>query len=314
MKKTLFAVALWLIPVLALAGPPCGSEQSTPGYLCGGLSPNGFVSMAPMTGLEISPVLSAPLSLTSGGLSVTVNTSTFGLLAANNNFTGINQFSNSAGLSISATLSAKSLVIAGTTETFPASGLVVGTTDTQTLTNKSIVASEINSGTLAAARGGTGVSNTTSLTWSGTATTLVFASGFPTYTFPLITDTLAGLGSVQNYTATQRSAPVTITVSTVTFTPDGSTGNNWSLTLNTSACSCTLANPTNVEVGASGIIQVIQPASGGPSTITTWGSDYKFAGGIKPTLSTANNAVDTLSYTVIDATHIEIQTFGLAFQ
>jgi hypothetical protein len=39
------------------------------------------------------------------------------------------------------------------------SGTVVGTSDTQTLTNKSIDASEINSGTLASARGGAGAIN-----------------------------------------------------------------------------------------------------------------------------------------------------------
>lgn len=40
--------------------------------------------------------------------------------------------------------------VSGTTETFPASGNIVGTSDTQSLTNKSIVASEVNSGTLGA--------------------------------------------------------------------------------------------------------------------------------------------------------------------
>lgn len=40
--------------------------------------------------------------------------------------------------------------VSGTAQTFPASGLLVGTTDTQTLTGKSIAGSEINSGTVAA--------------------------------------------------------------------------------------------------------------------------------------------------------------------
>lgn len=38
--------------------------------------------------------------------------------------------------------------ISGQAETFPGTGLIVGTTDTQTLTNKSIAGSEINSGTI----------------------------------------------------------------------------------------------------------------------------------------------------------------------
>ena len=42
--------------------------------------------------------------------------------------------------------------ISGTPETFPTSGLIVGTTDTQTLTNKSISGAQINSGTIPAAQ------------------------------------------------------------------------------------------------------------------------------------------------------------------
>ena len=43
-----------------------------------------------------------------------------------------------------------------TGQTFPGSGIIVGTTDTQTLTNKSIAGSEINSGTVGSAYGGAG--------------------------------------------------------------------------------------------------------------------------------------------------------------
>ncbi len=61
----------------------------------------------------------------------------FVTLAGNNTWTGTNNFTGTFQKS-------------GTTETFPASGSIVGTSDTQTLTNKSIVASQINSGTLPA--------------------------------------------------------------------------------------------------------------------------------------------------------------------
>src|SRR5262249_9072657 len=56
-----------------------------------------------------------------------------------NTWTGLNNFTST-------------FQINGTTETFPSSGILVGTTDNQTLTNKSIAASEINSGNLAIAR------------------------------------------------------------------------------------------------------------------------------------------------------------------
>src|SRR6202042_653642 len=42
--------------------------------------------------------------------------------------------------------------ISSVTQTFPASGNLVGTTDVQTLTNKSINAAEVNSGTLPCAQ------------------------------------------------------------------------------------------------------------------------------------------------------------------
>lgn len=58
-----------------------------------------------------------------------------------------------AGMNVSGTANfTGTLEVGGTAETFPASGLIVGTTDSQTLTNKSIAGSEIDSGTVPAAR------------------------------------------------------------------------------------------------------------------------------------------------------------------
>jgi len=96
--------------------------------------------------------------------------------------------------------------------------------------------------------------------------------------------------------------PTVLTVSSHTFTADLSTGINFSVTLETSACSCTMANPTHVWAGASGFIEIIQPASGGPATITTWSGNWKFSGGTKPTLSTAANAKDIVPF-FCDATN-----------
>lgn len=125
---------------------------------------------------------------------------------------------------------------------------------------------------------------------------------------------IARLASAQSFTAAQRGTPVALTISTATFTPNFDTGQNYSATLVHASCPCTIANPSTTPVaGQSGTFQIIQ-SSTGSDTIGTWGSQYKFAGGTKPTLSTAANAVDTLSYFVVDATHIQVSTFGLAFQ
>jgi len=96
--------------------------------------------------------------------------------------------------------------------------------------------------------------------------------------------------------------PTVLTVSSHTFTANFANGINFSVTLETSACSCTMASPTNVWAGASGFIEIIQPASGGPATITTWGTNWKFPGGTKPTLSTAASAKDVVPF-FCDATN-----------
>lgn len=60
----------------------------------------------------------------------------------------------------------------------------------------------------------------------------------------------------------------------------------------------TLGNPTNEKVGQAGYIRITQPSSGGPWTMA-YGSDWEFAGGTAPVLSTAANAEDLLFYVVL---------------
>jgi hypothetical protein len=64
----------------------------------------------------------------------------------------------------------------------------------------------------------------------------------------------------------------------------------------------TLGNPTNEKVGQSGVIRVIQDATG--SRTLAYGTDWEFAGGTAPTLSTAANAEDLLFYHVIAADRV----------
>ena len=75
--------------------------------------------------------------------------------------------------------------------------------------------------------------------------------------------------------------------------------NNFSVTL---AGSRTLANPTNTVAGQSGSIFITQDGTG--SRTLAYGSNFKFAGGTAPTLSTTAAAVDRLDYVVAAATKI----------
>ena len=84
-----------------------------------------------------------------------------------------------------------------------------------------------------------------------------------------------------------------------TITPDFSTANYFSLTIGGVR---TLANPTNQTAGQSGTIVITQDGTGGRTL--AYGSNYKFAGGTVPTLTTTAGAVDTLAYYVESASRI----------
>ena len=64
----------------------------------------------------------------------------------------------------------------------------------------------------------------------------------------------------------------------------------------------TLGQPSNTKVGQSGFIKITQDGTG--SRTLAYHSDWKFAGGTDPTLSTAAGTVDVLNYQVIAANFI----------
>ena len=81
---------------------------------------------------------------------------------------------------------------------------------------------------------------------------------------------------------------------------DLSNGNNFVVTLGGNR---TLNNPTNIVVGQTGQIYVIQDGTG--SRTLSYGSYWKFSGGTAPTLTTTANAVDLLVYNVRAADKID---------
>jgi len=107
----------------------------------------------------------------------------------------------------------------------------------------------------------------------------------------------------QTFTAAQRGAISAIAVAAgdTTKTLDFATANNFQLTLANTG-SCELANPSNLTAGQSGSIFIVQDATG--SRILTYGSQFDFAGGTAPTLSTAADAVDRIDLIVRSATSI----------
>lgn len=182
-----------------------------------------------------------------------------------------------------------------TSTTTPAITLTLGAI-TPTTVNKVTLTAPATGSTLTIANGKTLTANN-SLTLAGTDLT--------TMTFPAVSDTVAALGTTEAFTKSQSIAPVTDSISTATFTPDFSASNNHNITLVHASCPCTLANPTNIVAGQSGVIVINQSATGS-DTIGTYGTKYVFTNAASPVLSTAASAVDELSYYVVDTTHIRV--------
>jgi hypothetical protein len=103
---------------------------------------------------------------------------------------------------------------------------------------------------------------------------------------------------VQTFTAAQRGSITTLTDG-ATITPDFALNNHYQVTLGGNR---TLANPTNVVAGQSGVIRVVQDGTG--SRTLAYGSNFKFSNGAAPVLTTTANAVDLLVYFVESSSRI----------
>ena len=88
---------------------------------------------------------------------------------------------------------------------------------------------------------------------------------------------------------------------TATTTLDFSQGNNFSLTL---GATITIANPTGVTTGQSGVI-FIQENGTGAYTVG-WGTSWDFASATPPTLITTANALNALPYFARSTTSIVV--------
>lgn len=139
---------------------------------------------------------------TAFGTAAFQNTGTSGatipFLNGNNTYSGTSNFTGT-------------FEISGTTETFPASGLLVGTTDTQTLTNKTLTSPIINTPTITVLDNAFTMENHTDTTktlvydlsgeTTGKAATIAFSNALAaTFTLPAATDTIVGRASTDTLT------------------------------------------------------------------------------------------------------------------
>ena len=115
------------------------------------------------------------------------------------------------------------------------------------------------------------------------------------------------LASAQNWTAGQRGE-ITALTDGATITIDMADSNNFSVTLGGNR---TFANPSNDTAGQSGSIFITQDGTG--SRTASWGTDWEFAGGTAPTLTTTAAASDRIDYVIRSGTSIQaVATLALA--
>lgn len=141
---------------------------------------------------------------------------------------------------------------------------------------------------------------------TGTVTSVAAGTGLTGGTITTTGTISLDTAGNNTWTAAQRGAVVTLT-DAATIATNMNLGNNFAVTLGGNR---TLGNPTNITAGQAGQIVVTQDATG--SRTLAYASDWKFAGGSAPTLSTAANAVDILSYYVVSSTVIAVSP-GLNF-
>lgn len=219
----------------------------------------------------------------------------------NNIATAIQTKADLASPALTGTATAVNITVSG--------NLVVGTdtattnTATHTLTNKTIaLGSNTVSGTTA--QFNTALTDGDFATLAGTETL-----SNKTITGYLATSTIgstvqgydannAVTNANQSFSVAQRGT-ITALTDGATITPNFNNANNFSVTLGGNR---TLANPTNLAAGQSGVIVITQDGTG--SRTLAYGSYFKFPGGTAPTLTTTASAVDVLAYYVESSTRI----------
>ena len=117
----------------------------------------------------------------------------------------------------------------------------------------------------------------------------------------------ASVGTANTWTAGQRGE-ITALADGATITIDMADSNNFSVTL---AGNRTFANPSNDTAGQSGSIFITQDGTG--SRTASWGTDWEWAAGTAPVLTTTAAASDRIDYVIRSGTSIQaVATLALA--
>ena len=137
--------------------------------------------------------------------------------------------------------------------------------------------------------------------WAGAA----LDKGDNTQLIEVLLVKVAMLETAQTFTAGQRGGVVELPATSGDVTINLDLANNWTGVL---TGNITLTNPINITPGQSGVIRIVNDVDT-PRAIA-YGSYWKAAGGVLPSLTAADSAVDLLGYYVESATRIWIGVQG----
>ena len=109
---------------------------------------------------------------------------------------------------------------------------------------------------------------------------------------------ITGNQTVNDISLKQGYSPIYTLTDAVTITPDFDNGSIQKVTLGGDR---TIANPSNLNDGATYILMLIQDGTG--SRTITWGANYKFSSAIVPILTTTASKTDIISF-ISDGTYL----------
>jgi hypothetical protein len=164
---------------------------------------------------------------------------------------------------------------------FSKAGIIIGATATGSLTSATVAGGDSGANTL-----GSIINSSNSTISSGASNTVIIGGNN-------ITGGADNTVYVSNLEVTgQANNPVHNNGSGSTFTLDFDNSNIQTVVLTGNT---TMNNPSNVKNGASYTV-IVKQSAGGPYTINSWGSNFKFESGTFPGLSTGTTSVDIITF------------------
>jgi len=147
--------------------------------------------------------------------------------------------------------------------------------------------------------------NLTGISSVSFATTSFGLSGTPNLNVGVATVTQLGINTTtiptKLYVQGNAASNIVTLTDGATITPDFTLGNNFQVTI---AASRTIANPTGVTTGQSGVIFIQEDGTGGYTV--GWGTSWDFASSTAPTLITTASALNALPYFARSTTSIVV--------